>query len=690
MRTFLLPLALTLTFTACKGDDKRGDPPSDIPSHLQRFASCEDFSDALVESFTEQLVYSRYGYWAYAEDAGSDGGDNSDGGGGPSDYSTTNVQVEGVDEPDIVKTDGNFLYVVNTQRPALSIVDSWPPEEANLASQVELEGYPYDAFLYGDTVAVFQYVWNYSGYDRPEGGYSGTDSPVRNGYGTRVTLVDVSDRAAPEIVREIDIEGYMADARLIDGDAWLVMNTWFSMPQEIWEIAWRDDLALPEYDYSADEATQEAQRAVARAILQPLVQAAVDDMDVTELLPYYYESIGADAGAWSDGDVVAGCSDIYHPDGVAQPGMMALVHLDLGAPEAPWQGATGLFANGWTVYATAESMYVAQASYWWSWGWDDSSLETHIHRFSLDAGDAVYEASGSVEGWLLNQFSMDEYGGFLRVATTEWDWWWGTSDGTDVNGNGVYVMAESGGELSTVGSVTDLAPGEMIYSARFDGDQGWLVTFRQTDPLFALDLSVPTNPVVVGELEIPGFSSYMHPVDGGYLLTVGMAGEDDGTLTGFAVKLFDVRDPTNPVQVQEMVASSDDWSYSEAMWDHHAFTFHNGVLAVPLYTYEYDEGTGSYDTFSGLWVIGVDPGGTNLTELGRVDHDDLVAASECVYTWYYGDDAGVPCEDYYWYAGMRRSVIMEDKLYSVSDYGVKVSELLTPDDTVASVLFWPL
>ena len=138
--------------------------------------------------------------------------------------------------------------------------------------------------------------------------------------------------------------------------------------------------------------------------------------------------------------------------------------------------------------------------------------------------------------------------------------------------------------------------------------------------------------------------------------------------------------------------SSDDWSWSESLWDHHAFTFHNGVLTVPLYTYDWDDGDETWTGFSGLWVIAVDPGGAGLTELGRVDHADLVAQSECVYyyDWYGDTEYTEPCPDDYWYAGVRRGVIMEDKLYSLSDYGVKVSELWEPDTTVATALFHPL
>lgn len=678
MRTLPLTL-LVLATLGCRNktdDAYYGDPLSNVSAKLERFSDCGDFSDSLVDSYLEELVQSRYGYYAYpeADAGGDDGGQN-----GPADYSTTNVQEEGVDEPDIVKTDGTWLYVVQTTRPELTILASWPPESTAVVGRIPLDGYPYSAFLRGDRMAVFQYVYSDTGGGtEPDGGYVGSDTPVRSGYGTRVSIIDVTDRTAPVLLEDIDMEGWMSDARLIEQDAYIVLNSWIDMPQDLWDLAWRDDLGLPEPDWNLDDDAQAAQRAAARAILRPYVQAVVDGMDVTTLLPRAY----VNDGAWDDGSNLLECTDVYHPDGTAQPGLLALVHLDLDT-DRPEPTASGLFANGWTVYASTDNLYVAQSSWWWSWGWGDDPLTTHIHQFALDAADTVYAASGEVDGWLLDQFSMSEYDGDLRVATTETDWWWGTESSSDLNGNGVYVLRPNAGSLDVIGSVTGLAPDEQIYAARFSGDQGWLVTFRQTDPLFALDLSEPTNPRVVGELELPGFSSYMHPLDGGYLLTVGMAGEDDGTITGFAVKLFDVRDPTAPSLVDELVATSDEWSWSDALWDHHAFTFHNGVLSVPLYTYDYDEASSTYTGFSGLWVIQVDTA-AGLTELGRVDHADLVDESECLYDWY-----GTGCESSYWYAWMRRSVIMEDKLYSISDYGVKVSELLAPEDTVTSALFWP-
>lgn len=682
MRTFF-PL-LTLALMACPAAERDyADPPLATGARLSRFESCDELRDSLTASFVEELVSSRYGMWAYPEAAGGEDASNGD---GASDYSTTNVQEAGVDEPDLVKTDGSYLYVVTEGLPEVLVVDAWPAEETAVVGRLELDGWPYSMLLDGDTLAVFQYL-----YDYRDGMVDGDVTPLRDGYGTRVTLVDVGDRTQPEVIRHIDLEGWVASARLIDHDMWIVLNDYLYVDEAIWNLAWDESLGLPEYDYEATDEEQEATRALARELLWPHVEAEVAAMDLEELLPNWYAGEG---GAWTDGEALVSCTDVYHPEGVAQPGLLTVTHLDLSAPQTTEPASTGLLANGWSVYASLDALYVAQTSYWWSWGWTEGDLSTHLHRFELGGSEPAYVASGAVDGWLWSQFAMDEEGDTFRVATTEWDWWWGTGGEA---GNNVYVLDAA--SMDTLGAVTGIAPDESIYAVRFLGDLAWMVTFRQTDPLFAIDLADPTAPTVVGELEIPGFSSYIHPIEDGWLLTVGMAGEDDGDLTGFALKLFDVRDPTNPLLADEAVIESDDWSWSESMWDHHAFTLHNGVLAVPVYTYDYDDVTGDWTGFSGLWVNSVDTT-AGIDELGRVDHADLVSQSDCIWDEYYGVsaedggtdvDSGEACDDdAYWYAGLRRSVVMEDWLYSVSDYGVKVTALRDPSDIVATARFWPL
>lgn len=675
MRRLLPLLSLSVGLTACDPTDPNADPPVAIDdASLLRFDNCGELQGYVADAWLEQVVQSRYGggyFNALAEDASAPAADRG-AEDGPSDFSETNTQEAGVDEPDIVKTDGTHVYVVQSGRhPQLTIVKSWPVADSAVVGQVAIEGYPTSMFLHGGRAVVFSQI--YSSYD--ERGQRA--SPYRDGYATRITLVDVTDRGAPEIERTIDLDGWMTTARMIEDDLYLVSQAYAYVPQEIWELGWSDDIELPEFDWEATEEEQEAVRHEARRILRPHVDRIVRETSVETLLPQQYAPAAG-------GDLVAspllGCSDVYRPEGLSQPSVMAMSHLDLSSDEGELS-ATGLMANGWTVYASKDNLYVAQTSNWWWWGWGNVDMSTHIHKFSLEGDDSRYQGSGEVQGWLWQQFAMSEHDGHLRVATTDIDWWWGMNDDRE-SGNNVFVLDEN---LKQVGAVTGFAPGEQIYSARFIGDEGYVVTFRQIDPLFTFDLSDPTAPTIMGELKIPGFSSYLHPYGDGRLIGVGMDGDDDGNVRGLAINLFDVSDLTDPTRIDQIVVESDDWSWSEALWNHHAFTLHRDVLSLPIYTWDWDADEGTGEGFSGMMSVAVS--NESLETVGRVGHADLVEDSECLYYWY--DEREQTCPSDFWYAGMRRSVVIEDNLFSISDYGIKVTDLEDPSTVHARVLFFP-
>ena len=250
----------------------------------------------------------------------------------------------------------------------------------------------------------------------------------------------------------------------------------------------------------------------------------------------------------------------------------------------------------------------------------------------------------------------------LRVASTEFDWWWGTTPDRE-QASSVSVLADDGlGNLREVGYVGGLGPGERIFAVRFMGDKGYIVTFEQIDPLFTLDLSDPAFPRVVCELEVTGFSSYLHPIGDDWLLAVGQEANEEGRIIGLAVSIFDVRDFENPkLAHRHLVEGEEDtWSWSEALHDHHAFTYHRGVLSIPAYI------GGDGERFSGLLVLAVDPE-DGIFEIGRIDHQDLSD----------GDHT----------AWMRRSVYIEDAIYSLSSAGVKVNSLHNPEVELAKVPF---
>jgi uncharacterized secreted protein with C-terminal beta-propeller domain len=292
-------------------------------------------------------------------------------------------------------------------------------------------------------------------------------------------------------------------------------------------------------------------------------------------------------------------------------------------------------------------------------------MTTAIHKFELDPSlsePVRYAASGEIDGWILDQFALSEHEGYLRVASTEFDWWWGSTEDEEP-ASSVSVLTDDGaGNLREVGHVGGLGPGERIFAVRFMGERGYVVTFEQIDPLFTLDLSDPHFPKVVGELEVTGFSSYLHPIDDDWLLAIGQEADEEGRVIGLAVSIFDVRDFADPKLAHRYLIEDDEntWSWSDALNDHHAFTYHRGVLSIPAYI------SGENGRFNGLLVLHADPE-DGIWGLGRIHHQDM--SEENGHAW------------------MRRSVYIEDAIYSLSSVGVKVNSLHNPDVEIASVPF---
>lgn len=671
-RIALPATALTLVgLVACGGGEDKVDlgpeipPVNDADFALQPLDDCDALSNHFERTVLEELIRQRYyGYDLAADGAEPGTAENGDRGGddAPSDYTTTNVQEQGVDEADLVKTDGKFIYTAHEQ--SLKIIKSWPVQETELHGAVEVGGQAHNLFLHGDRAVVFSYVYDH--HDRE------VDDFGRNYfYGTRVTTVDVSDRANPRKIESRDIEGWFVQGRMIDGQVYIVLNSWLPIPTAAWNLVWNQDLGLPEMQYDASPSRQRAIRDQARRILRPHVARVLAQHDIRDILPRQRLE-GAEAEA------MFACSDLYRPSQVSQPGILTVVQIDLDGDSEP--RATGLLSNGWQVYASQENLYIGLSSWWWWWGWGtfDQDRSTHIHKFSLGDEGPRYTASGKVEGWLLNQFGMSEYDGHLRVATSDFVWW-----NSEEGDNQVTVLRESRGRLRQVGKVEGFAPGERIFAVRMMGEKGYVVTFRQTDPLFTVDLSDHTNPRLIGELHIPGFSSYLHPVGDGHLLAVGMDADEEGRVSGVQVQIFDVTDFADPKLAHKHVITTGDWSsWSEALWNHHAFTFHRGTLSIPIYKYEQDENGWNY--FSGLGVFGIDLD-EGIKEIGFIDHSDLAARQRCPYQ---GEDRQ-HCDNFYeynWYASMRRSIYIEDNLFSLSHVGLKVSLLDDPEAEMASVM----
>ncbi|MBD3856167.1 MAG: beta-propeller domain-containing protein [Acidobacteria bacterium] len=624
-------------------------PVAPSTNALQALESCDEVQSYLIDVAVERVLEYRYNYhWFMVPWAGG-AGDGREVTDVPSDFTTTNTQEQGVDELDIVKTNGTHLYAAEGY--GLHILRSWPAESTSELAKVTTRGYSSGLFLRGDRVLVASQVWS------PDAEF------MFNYGGTRLELLDVSDPSSPAVLRTIDIEGWLVDARLIDGDLYAVLRSYIDLPSELWDLAWREDIGLPDLPWDVTDFERERILAEARAILKPYVNEIMGRYPLEEMLPRYRDDtpFGPDTAP----SLLLDCGSIYRPEQTSDWSILSVLHLDLdeGGPVT----TTGLIADGWTVYASRSNLYVAQTSNSWSWwwGWAPAEMSTVIHKFELDpsAPEPVqYVASGDVKGWILDQFSMSEYDGHLRVAATEFDWWWGATPDTEPASSVSVLKDDDLGNLREVGHVGGLGPGERIFAVRFMGAKGYVVTFEQIDPLYTLDLSDPAQPKVVGELEVTGFSSYLHPIGNDWLLAVGQEADEEGRVIGLAVSIFDVRDFADPKLAHRYLieGEEDTWSWSEALHDHHAFTYHRGVLSIPAYI------GGAQERFGGLLVLAVDPE-DGIFELGRIDHQDLSTPDGR--------------------ARMRRSVYIEDAIYSLSSAGVKVNSLHNPEVEIAKVPF---
>jgi len=411
--------------------------------------------------------------------------------------------------------------------------------------------------------------------------------------------VDISDPANMKVTRTLTVEGRYLSARLIDGTVRMVIS---SYPTD-----------LP-FVYPSNEAGEEI-----------ALEANLKVIDLTTLEDWLPEYTLVESDGSSTTGLLVACDRTHRPAEFA--GFETLSVLTFSAGGGLDAGdATSVIAGGETVYASTESIYVATNVWvpgdWFAFEGDgfqefNESYSTAIHKFSINGSDpAEYEASGSVRGHLLNQFSMDEYDGYFRVATTDGPPW-GFDDTSE---SFIVVLEQQGDQLVEVGSVGEMGKGERIFSVRFIGEAAYVVTFRQTDPLYVVDLSNPANPAVTGELKIPGYSAYLHPLGNGRLLGIGQDATEEGRTIGAKVSLFDVSDPSDPREIDNFVLPD---SYTEAEWDHHAFLYWapEQIMVMPLQSWQ--------DDFAGAIVFKLDDG---IREFGRISHDKddaQVSQSEC-------------------------------------------------------------
>ncbi len=519
-------------------------------------------------------------------------------------FSQTNVQEAGVDEPDIVKTDGRHVFAVagNALR-ALDVTGDAP----KLVGSLALPGSgAHQLFLRGDRALVMSTSYGGAGF---------AADVIVGASQVVISELDISNPAAMTVRRSMTVDGALVDARLTGGTARVVVGS------------------SPNFVAPAAVARTTTRRWVPRTVLRSRL-----------------------SGRTFRRSVVA-CDEVRHPREFSGLDLLTVLTIDLDK---------GLFnvdrdaimAGAQTVYASTTGLYVASQRYirtLESGRALPESMRTEIHRFDTSKPDETsYAATGEVTGFVLNQYSLSEHDGALRVASTQEPQWFGGQQAGESE-SFVTVLAERGSRLAPLGRVGGLGKGERIYAVRFVGDKGYVVTFRQVDPLYTLDLSNKAEPRVLGELKIQGFSAYLHPISDDLLLGVGQDATEQGRTLGTQLSLFDVSDLRNPTR--RAVASLGANATSDAEYDPHAFLFWkpSDLAVIPLQTFG-PQGQG----FVG--AIGFRVGTTTLGEAGRVTHPKIEA------------DFAPP---------IGRSLVIGDRLYTLSYAGLAANRL----DTLAPVAF---
>ncbi len=697
-QTRWLGWTLGLVVAGCGGQTSLHDaPPVSGRAELVSFqgnSACADLElyleDTAVQQMRTQMEAQRdqvpsWGWWGSWNTRGGDvlltaGGPPSAGlsnekTSAPTSYTTTNNQVAGVDEADFVKNDGERIFVLSGQ--TLYAAKSWPAADLHRAGATNIEGWPREMFLDGKNRAVvFSSVFKTYPLQPELGWCKGLSCGYYGANTTKVTVLDVSELGKMKVLNEYYLPGGYQSARKVGTSVRIVLTDAFRYPamvkfwpdydvqQNLWLPTNRDRLIGTYNDLIA--ANEMFIRAQTLSDWLPPGSAVIDGKSVP---------------------MPQACNSFSKVNAPTRLGVVTVATVNLTAPGLDVHRSSILGESG-EVYASAKNLYVATRHWWW-WPKPGQTDTTYIHKFDISQPDSAhYLASGAVEGHIVDQFSMDESSkGHFRVATTitrripdaqNPSNWWGTLETT----NRLTVLQQTNTALTLLGQSEDLAKGERIFSSRFVEDTGYVVTFRQVDPLFTFDLSDPTHPKKVGELKIPGFSSYIHPIDQNTLLTIGTYIPEDENASwqqrALQLSLFDVSDLKNPKQTfTQKVGTASSWS--EAQHEHKAFNYFAAkkLLAIPFFdwSYNYSNQSEYWNGFtSDLRVYEVDPA-KGFTAKGALSMKDQYQTANDA-TW-----------SYYWLPNVRRSVMADDFVYAISDAAIRVAHIADLGTPLATVPF---
>ena len=460
------------------------------------------------------------------------------------DYSKTNLQVAGVDEADTVKTDGNYIYKVSNNKIFIVKTNDGKMDIESILNYNNFE--PGEIYVDGNYMVVLGNSYNeipviYNGINKDSASKK-PSLPFRCGC-VKSIIYDITDRKNPRLQREYEIEGNYVSSRKIGNNVYLVSNK-------------------HQYYYEVQDGGN----------ITPSYRDTSKGNDFTNI----------------------GCDKIRYFPGFVRSCFMTISGIDISNPAKPVDMSTYL-GSGDEIYASEKNLYAAVTHYVKTYKGTiiqriDNSTDTDLYKFGLSNGKAGYIAKSEIKGTVLNQFSMDEYNGCFRIAATSGDMW---RNDESTSKNNVYVFDDM---MNLKGKIEGIAPGEKIYSVRFMGDKGYVVTFKTVDPLFVIDLKNPASPKILGALKIPDYSNYIEPYDENHIIGFGKDAvegtqkDSDGNVInstayymGMKMAIFDVTDFSNPkVMYEEKIG--DRGTDSEILYNHKALLFskEKNLIAFPV------------------------------------------------------------------------------------------------------------
>ncbi len=700
---FLMSIMVLSILTGCTGvfipDTGRGKisfgSKLEASQELKKFNSVKEIKEYIEENSKQSSYYNTYSFGLArggdmamvemdaAESLGAPMAKSAQTtGSGASEYSETNVQVKGVDEADFVKNDGKYIYVLSQDK--LVIVDAYPADDAEILSKTEIDGRPANIFVNGNKLVVFS-VLDDETFIIPE-----FDFVPRRRYSprTHAYVFDISDKEEPELVNDFNVNGQFFQARMIGDYVYFIAKDSVYYYNNVIDIPVIRDgtskIAMPEIYYFDNPETNFIFHTIASFNIKDdddinaksFMMGYSNNLYVSQDNIYisYQKNLPRVFYEKSNEERFYNIVAPLLPDDI-QEEIEDIKDSNLD-PYEKWQEISSVLEDMYNtmdeddkedlvddIQETIEE-YEIQL--------EIERRKTIIHKIGIDDGDIDYKAKGEVTGYLLNQFSLDEYDGNLRVATTTQVW---TRRDTQQYNN-VYVLNK---DMKVIGELEEIAPDERIYSTRFIGEKLYMVTFKRIDPLFVISLSNPRKPEILGELKIPGYSDYLHPYDEDHIIGIGKETSDNqwgGTsIKGVKLALFDVSDVTDPkvVDKYEIGTSGTD---SEALREHKAFLFdkNKNILVIPIREVKdqkrYDSRYGYRQrVWQGAYVFSLTPE-DGFEVKGKISH--------------YEDD-----EDYRYYWGspyaVRRSLYMDDVLYTISAKKILMNDLDDIDEEINEI-----